>query len=159
MEMASKTNLNASSYTVGDKQELLKRLRTERNTQKTSKKSDRNANMKIDQMSAKVKEVLPQVPLSVIKTDIMETKNIDDTIERILSGTVSYEPETVPLASTSKQTPTSPSVEAPKLNLAAANFGKTAEERAQSFQERKEQMFRLARIRYIQKHGLIQQQS
>jgi len=46
----------------------------------------------LDLMASRVKEVLPQVSLDVIRRDINQTANVDETITRLLDGTVSYQP-------------------------------------------------------------------
>lgn len=95
----------------------------------------------------------------------MKTWNVDQTITNILEGHVSYTPETVP-SSTSSSLPqpsvinvtmTSSSHKATKQDpfcTAASSFGKSAQERMLSFQERKQQLIESARQRYVEKHGL-----
>lgn len=60
----------------------------------------------LDLMASRVKEVLPQVPLDVIRRDISQTANVDETITRLLDGTVSYQP----LLVISEKEKTSPSL-------------------------------------------------
>lgn len=92
---------------------------------------------------------------------------MDITITNILEGHVAYTPE-IPQASTSTM-PQKPSsdvenksnkctatVTVPRdiLCMAASSFGKTAQERMLSYQERKQLLIENARRRYIEKHGL-----
>lgn len=46
------------------------------------------------QMTQTVKSVLPQVPIDVIRRDLIITSNVDETITRLLDGTVYYDGET-----------------------------------------------------------------
>ena len=182
--MASKTGLQATDYCLHDKREFIKRLLTEENFKKSllsTKNSAGNYNrqkqqqqqstnkqngLKIDEYSQKVKEILPQVPLNVIKEDIAITNNIDDTVERILNGVVKFEPEPQQQQQQSSSSVNDHSIQSTlntnikisaidNKNFAAKTFGKTSSERVSSFQERKEQMYRMARIRYLRKRGLV----
>lgn len=44
-------------------------------------------------MAQTVKNILPQVPLDVIRRDLVITNNVDETITRLLDGTVFYDTE------------------------------------------------------------------
>ena len=180
--MATKTGLQATDYCLHDKREFIKRLLTEENFKRSllsTKNSAGNNNrqkqqqqqstnkqngLKIDEYSQKVKEILPQVPLNVIKEDIAITNNIDDTVERILNGVVKFEPEPQQQQQSSSvndhsiQSTLNTNIKISAIdnkNFAAKTFGKTSSERVSSFQERKEQMYRMARIRYLRKRGLV----
>lgn len=177
--MANKTGLQATDFRLNDKREFIKRLLKENQIKKSSKSNPKQKQQqtnsqkesKINDYSKKVKEILPQVPLDVIKADILITNNIDDTVERILNGIVKFIPEKqqqsslvdekllldkdVPSTSSSI---TSNDIKIPVVdnkNFGAKTFGKTSTERISSFQERKAQMYRMARIRYLQKRGLL----
>lgn len=177
--MAKKTGLQATDFRLSDKREFIKRLLKENQIKKSSKSNPKQKQQqtnsqkesKINDYSKKVKEILPQVPLDVIKADILITNNIDDTVERILNGIVKFIPEKqqqsslvdekllldkdVPSTSSSI---TSNDIKIPVVdnkNFGAKTFGKTSTERISSFQERKAQMYRMARIRYLQKRGLL----
>lgn len=162
LKMASCTNLVASSFDNSDKKEMMKRIQDE-HRRKTAPTPRVSAAPSVEVMARKVKEVLPQVPLAIIKSDIVITKNIDDTIERILNGNVPYTPEVMPSANDTSKASTSSgpvaggvsSLEASAKMFCGSSFGKTAEERTKSFQERKEHLYRVARMRYIQKHKLV----
>jgi len=121
-------------------------------------------NPEIHRMARQVKEVLPMVPYNTICTDLIKTRNVDQTITNILEGHVTYIPET---PSTTSSPPTLPSnvnvapdtsrhkqIKQDPLCTAASSFGKSAQERMLSFQERKQLLIETARQRYIEKHGL-----
>lgn len=94
----------------------------------------------------------------------MRTKNVDVTITNILEGHVQYVPEQIPTPTLS-QSPSPSFVSSAKpfvskeitgndFCTAAPSFPKSAQERMQSFQERKLQLIMNARKRYMDKHGL-----
>ncbi|KAH7641265.1 hypothetical protein HUG17_4309 [Dermatophagoides farinae] len=137
-----------------------------RQKQQQQQSTNKQNGLKIDEYSQKVKEILPQVPLNVIKEDIAITNNIDDTVERILNGVVKFEPEPQQQQQQSSSSVNDHSIQSTlntnikisaidNKNFAAKTFGKTSSERVSSFQERKEQMYRMARIRYLRKRGLV----
>lgn len=92
------------------------------------------------------------------------TKNVDITISNILEGHVSYTPEAAPEPSTSSVARVVSFEDTGirrwelgrknSLCTAASSFPKSAQERMQSFQERKMQLILTARQRYIDKHGI-----
>lgn len=94
----------------------------------------------------------------------VKTKNVDHTITNILEGHVQYTPElqrresnSSPLPGTSSSNTaasTSSGSSTAGLIAAASTFGKSAQERSQSFQDRKKQLIENARKRYIEKHNL-----
>uniref|UniRef100_T1KYY4 CUE domain-containing protein n=1 Tax=Tetranychus urticae TaxID=32264 RepID=T1KYY4_TETUR len=124
----------------------------------------------INQMAVKVKEILPQVPLKTIETDLRVTTDIDETIARLLDGVLSFQPEAVAILSSPAAGVTSTSSNdsnkrsddevitsngvPASFNTAAKNFGKSPIERMQSYKERKKALIEAARERYIKKHGL-----
>ncbi|XP_048452245.1 lipid droplet-regulating VLDL assembly factor AUP1 isoform X4 [Rhincodon typus] len=125
--------------------------------------------VRITGMAKQVKEVLPHIPLGVIKMDLVNTKCVDTTITNLLEGRVQFTPEEVsvspssislsnkphlapcklvtPLKKTPKDAPTTKPV-------AKMRFEKSPVDRHQSLQERKEALYAYARRRYIEKHGL-----
>ena len=113
----------------------------------------------IESMATSVKGVLPQVPLDVIRKDLTITANVDETIARLLDGTVTYVPEkkqppkTIVGASAPASQPALPPPHAP-LITAAATFGKTADERHRSFEERKQRLIEESRRRYLAKQAI-----
>lgn len=63
--------------------------------------------MDLFSMAQTVKGVLPQVPIDVIRRDLIVTNNVDETITRLLDGTVYYdaEPEEAPAPAAKKEEP------------------------------------------------------
>ncbi|KAB5571335.1 hypothetical protein PHYPO_G00223870 [Pangasianodon hypophthalmus] len=114
---------------------------------------------RVVRMAHQVKEVLPDVPLSVITRDLLQTNCVDTTITNLLESTEQYhtEPaEAAPSGPSQPLTSTTPSVPAPPPNLKppAKSFGKSPADRHMSLQERKAALYDYARRRYIEKHGL-----
>ena len=151
-----------TNYSLSDKKELIKRLNDNQRFNKRTLKSSANVDslsadcILIEDMATRVKDVLPQVPIAIIKRDVKITKNIDSTIERILTGVVKYIPEpSCPKGDkNSPSTSTNNTTNDTQVFFGAATFGKTTSERALSFEQRKQQLFRVARMRYIKKYGL-----
>ncbi|KAF7658234.1 hypothetical protein LDENG_00015820 [Lucifuga dentata] len=113
---------------------------------------------RMTKMAQQVKDVLPHVPLNVIAKDLAKTNCVDTTITNLLeskdktqmeaSGTSTFGP-----SSTYSSDPT------PAIKPAAKSFGKSPADRHLSLQERKEALYDFARRRYIEKHGLDQEDS
>uniref|UniRef100_A0A8C3R9I0 Lipid droplet-regulating VLDL assembly factor AUP1 n=1 Tax=Cyanoderma ruficeps TaxID=181631 RepID=A0A8C3R9I0_9PASS len=104
-------------------------------------------------MAQQVKEVLPHVPLEVIKTDLVQTNCVDTTIANLLEGRVPFLPESketedLPAPSTSQAAAASGiqgSVAAPSSKPATKQFAKSSAERHLSLQERKRALYDYAR--------------
>uniref|UniRef100_UPI00398EB422 lipid droplet-regulating VLDL assembly factor AUP1 isoform X2 n=1 Tax=Pristiophorus japonicus TaxID=55135 RepID=UPI00398EB422 len=124
--------------------------------------------VRITGMAKQVKEVLPHIPLSVIKMDLVSTKCVDTTITNLLEGRVQFTPEEVSVSPSSSSlssklrlTPCdliSSLKKAPKYGPAAKpaskmTFEKSPIDRHLSLQERKEALYAYARRRYTEKHG------
>ncbi len=183
--MANTMCVYATNYTDSDKIELAKRLfqaSQQRSQMSTNNHRIRETNVipntsvsttarissQLEDMARKVKEVLPQVPIHVIHKDIKVTTNIDETITRILDGTVSYIPEqvsttkaqnvnkdTVKTNTTTNNSNIFTSTESMKpLYCGSKTFGKNAGERSKSYKERKAALIEMARLRYFEKHGI-----
>ncbi|XP_032542127.1 ancient ubiquitous protein 1 [Chiroxiphia lanceolata] len=114
-------------------------------------------------MAQQVKEVLPHVPLEVIRTDLAQTNCVDTTIANLLEGRVSFFPESqeagtdLPTLSTSQAAAASGiqgSVAAPSAKTATKQFAKSPVERHLSLQERKRALYDYARRRFTEKHGV-----
>lgn len=131
--------------------------------------SGSSSNPQLESMVRSVKDVLPQVPISVIRSDLNITSNIEETITRLVDGTIQYTPE-VPAkkspSESSANTSTVAPVDAsflknpppstlPHLSTKADSFGRSASERHKSFQERKQQLIEAARLRYMMKHNMF----
>ncbi|KAM4899927.1 lipid droplet-regulating VLDL assembly factor AUP1 isoform 2-T2 [Sylvia borin] len=112
-------------------------------------------------MAQQVKEVLPHVPLEVIKTDLVQTNCVDTTIANLLEGRVPFFPESketedLPAPSTSQAAAASGiqgSVAASSSKPATKQFAKSSVERHLSLQERKRALYDYARRRFAEKHG------
>ncbi|XP_065692576.2 lipid droplet-regulating VLDL assembly factor AUP1 isoform X1 [Patagioenas fasciata] len=114
---------------------------------------------RIAAMAQRVKEVLPHVPLEVIRTDLARTSCVDTTIANLLEGSVPFCPESgedsadlpapapsAPAAASSTQgSAAAPAKPAPK------QFAKSPVERHLSLQERKRALYDYARSRFAQK--------
>ncbi|KTG32190.1 hypothetical protein cypCar_00008092 [Cyprinus carpio] len=110
-------------------------------------------------MAQQVKEVLPDIPFSVITRDLLQTNCVDTTITNLLEHTEQFSSEAAagtPLGSAKQTSLSTLSVTAstPNLKPAAKSFGRTPIDRHMSLQERKEALYEYARRRFIEKHGL-----
>ncbi|NXP20330.1 AUP1 protein, partial [Scytalopus superciliaris] len=110
--------------------------------------------MQVVAMAQQVKEVLPHVPLEVIRTDLAQTNCVDTTIANLLEGRVAFFPESqeagtnLPALSTSQAAAASGiqgSVAAPSAKTATKQFAKSPVERHLSLQERKQALYDYAR--------------
>ncbi|NWQ69051.1 AUP1 protein, partial [Neopipo cinnamomea] len=110
--------------------------------------------MQVVAMAQQVKEVLPHVPLEVIRTDLAQTNCVDTTIANLLEGRVSFFPESqeagtdLPTLSTSQAAAASGiqgSVAASSAKTATKQFAKSPVERHLSLQERKRALYDYAR--------------
>ncbi|XP_066853036.1 lipid droplet-regulating VLDL assembly factor AUP1 isoform X4 [Anser cygnoides] len=117
--------------------------------------------VRITAMAQRVKEVLPHVPLEVIRTDLAQTNCVDTTIANLLEGRVPFFPESEagadpPAPSTSQAAAASGiqgSVAVPSSKPATKQFAKSPVERHLSLQERKRALYDYARRRFAEKHG------
>uniref|UniRef100_T1IIU4 Lipid droplet-regulating VLDL assembly factor AUP1 n=1 Tax=Strigamia maritima TaxID=126957 RepID=T1IIU4_STRMM len=203
--IAAELKLRATSLSTSDILEYIKRNLTPIQTtvQRNSITTFSNENSELLRMAQQVKEVLPNVPLEVIRRDLLRTRNVDLTITNILEGLVPFVPETSqeqmtfvdsnssqPESSINDGFSGSPGLQpqscattsdnsnvsfssavsigrksilnatifslwwfqASDFSTAASSFGKSAEERMMSFQERKQQLIEHARKLYIEKH-------
>ncbi|NXB71729.1 AUP1 protein, partial [Donacobius atricapilla] len=109
--------------------------------------------VRVAAMAQQVKEVLPHVPLEVIRTDLVQTDCVDTTIANLLEGRVPFFPESketgdLPAPSTSQAAAASGiqgSVAAPSSKPATKQFAKSPVERHLSLQERKRALYDYAR--------------
>ncbi|TDH07977.1 hypothetical protein EPR50_G00111710 [Perca flavescens] len=114
---------------------------------------------RIAKMAQQVKEVLPHIPLNVIAKDLAKTNCVDTTITNLLENK-----EESPMGATGTSTCGSmnssySSGSAPAIKPAAKSFGKSPVDRHLSLQERKDALYNFARRRYIEKHGLDEEDS
>ncbi|KAF5900254.1 ancient ubiquitous protein 1, partial [Clarias magur] len=104
---------------------------------------------RVVRMAHQVKEVLPDIPLSVITRDLLQTNCVDTTITNLLENTERYHTETAeaaPSRTSRALTSTSPSVPAPPVTKPTAkSFGKSPADRHMSLQDRKTALYDYAR--------------
>ncbi|XP_064005162.1 lipid droplet-regulating VLDL assembly factor AUP1 isoform X2 [Pogoniulus pusillus] len=119
--------------------------------------------VRITAMAQRVKEVLPHVPLEVIRIDLAQTNCVDTTIANLLEGRVPFYPESEeagtdqPAPSTSQPAAAfgvQSSVVVPSSKPATKQFAKSPVERHLSLQERKRALYDYARRRFTEKHGV-----
>lgn len=110
----------------------------------------------ISRMALQVKDVLPDVPLSVITRDLVQTNCVDTTITNLLERTEEFflGVSGGPAFPSSRSSPPAASSAIPTIKPASKSFGKSPTDRHMSLQERKEALYDFARRRYIEKHGL-----
>ncbi|XP_010127691.1 PREDICTED: ancient ubiquitous protein 1, partial [Chlamydotis macqueenii] len=108
--------------------------------------------VRIAAMAQRVKEVLPHVPLEVIRIDLAQTNCVDTTIANLLEGRVPFFPESteadtdLPAPSTSQAAAgIRGSVAVPPSKPATKQFAKSPVERHLSLQERKRALYDYAR--------------
>ncbi|KAI7801578.1 lipid droplet-regulating VLDL assembly factor AUP1 isoform X1 [Triplophysa rosa] len=112
---------------------------------------------RVTRMAQQVKEVLPDVPISVITRDLLQTNCVDTTITNLLEHTEQFHSEAAAGRASRPAkltTPSIPSASTPTPEPTDQYFGKTPVDRHMSLQERKEALYEYARRRYIEKHGL-----
>lgn len=138
---------------------------------------------KLVEMVGLVKEILPQVPAKTIEHDLRITRDIEETLTRLVDDVLFYQPEVVPSqhisssSSSHSKSSSSPCTSSTSLNqsssstcntfspsqngdfvtnfnTAAKSFAKNPFERMLSLEDRKKALIETARQRYIKKHGL-----
>ncbi|XP_061689977.1 protein farnesyltransferase/geranylgeranyltransferase type-1 subunit alpha isoform X3 [Syngnathoides biaculeatus] len=111
-------------------------------------------------MAQQVKDVLPHIPLNVITNDLAKTNCVNITITNLLENNEesSVEVTETSLFGASVNSSYSSSC-SPTIKPAATSFGKSPTDRHLSLQERKDALYKFARRRYIEKHGLDQEDS
>ncbi|XP_056395930.1 lipid droplet-regulating VLDL assembly factor AUP1 [Hyla sarda] len=145
--VALSLGIPGTKHTAADRAEHVKRRR-KRETYSHNSQPPPTASPAASHMAQRVKEVLPQVPLSVIHQDLAQTGCVDTTITNLLEGRVPYVPE--PQSPAGSETPgrtTALSKPIPK------GFARRPEDRHLSLQERKEMLYDYARRRYLKKFG------
>ncbi|XP_053258299.1 lipid droplet-regulating VLDL assembly factor AUP1 [Podarcis raffonei] len=108
-------------------------------------------------MAQRVKEVLPHVPLAVIRKDLARTNCVDATIANLLEGRVPF----IPSEAEAEDSSAAPSVSgahylasAPLTPAPMKLFARSPEVRHVSLQERKRLLYDYARRRFMEKHGM-----
>uniref|UniRef100_A0A4W4GBW8 Lipid droplet-regulating VLDL assembly factor AUP1 n=1 Tax=Electrophorus electricus TaxID=8005 RepID=A0A4W4GBW8_ELEEL len=105
---------------------------------------------RVMRMVHQVKEVLPDVPLSVITRDLLRTNCVDTTITNLLESTEQYHTEPAEGATSGPARPRTsitPSIAVPPATLkpAAKSFGRSPADRHMSLQDRKTALYEYAR--------------
>ncbi|XP_026214262.1 ancient ubiquitous protein 1 [Anabas testudineus] len=114
---------------------------------------------RIAKMAQQVKDVLPHIPLNVITKDLVKTNCVDTTITNLLENKEETPMEATGTSTFGSKISSCSSGSAPTIKPAAKCFGKSPADRHLSLQERKEALYNFARRRYIEKHGLDQEES
>ncbi|XP_070693315.1 lipid droplet-regulating VLDL assembly factor AUP1 [Pempheris klunzingeri] len=115
---------------------------------------------RIAKMAQQVKDVLPHVPLNVIVKDLAKTNCVDTTITNLLENKEETQMEATGTSTFgSSRNSSYCSGSSPTIKPAAKTFGRSPADRHLSLQERKEALYNFARRRYIEKHGLDQEDS
>ncbi|XP_067103246.1 lipid droplet-regulating VLDL assembly factor AUP1 isoform X1 [Osmerus mordax] len=157
--LAAELSVASTQITKADKAEHIKRTRHVAPHINTSSASPipRGAQVRgvdeagLSRLALQVKDVLPDVPLSVITSDLVQTNCVDATITNLLERTEDFSSgPTGSSAFTSSRSSSSASSPPPAVKC----FGKSPVDRHMSLQERKEALYDFARRRYIEKHGL-----
>ncbi|KAG1962307.1 PlsC domain-containing protein [Pimephales promelas] len=177
--LASKLGVISTQITKADKAEHIKRKRhTAAQTAHSSKNgfNDLGArprtvaqgflgtsagaeDSRVARMVQQVKEVLPDVPLSVITRDLLQTNCVDTTITNLLEHADQFSSEASASAPSAPAKPAASSTlstmaSTPNLKPGAKSFGRSPIDRHMTLQERKEALYEYARRRYLEKHGL-----
>ncbi|KAK2849490.1 hypothetical protein Q5P01_009324 [Channa striata] len=114
---------------------------------------------RIARMAQQVKDVLPHIPLNVITKDLAKTNCVDTTITNLLENKEETSLEATGMSAFGPKISSYSSSSSPTMKPAAKCFGKSPADRHLSLQERKEALYNFARRRYIEKHGLDQEES
>ncbi|XP_028315060.1 lipid droplet-regulating VLDL assembly factor AUP1 [Gouania willdenowi] len=162
--LAGELGLVSTKITKADKAEHIKRKRhavpqtsTRLGFMVPSLGSD---DRRIAKMAQQVKDVLPDVPMNVITKDLSKTNCVDTTITNLLENKEEAAMEAFGLSMYGASKRSSYSAGSTStLKPAAKSFGKSPADRHLSLQERKEALYNFARRRYIEKHGLEQEDS
>uniref|UniRef100_A0A8C3U5M6 Lipid droplet-regulating VLDL assembly factor AUP1 n=1 Tax=Catharus ustulatus TaxID=91951 RepID=A0A8C3U5M6_CATUS len=160
--LAMELGVVSTRITAADRTEHMKRLRHTARLQRPAARPRAPPSLpgaapedvRVMAMAQQVKEVLPHVPLEVIRTDLVQTNCVDTTIANLLEGRVPFFPESkeagdLPAPSTSQAAAASGIQATKELSC----FAKSPVERHMSLQERKRALYDYARRRFAEKHG------
>lgn len=145
--LALSLGVHSTNYTAADRAEHMKRRRRKSEPPPPARQSSPTASASL--MAQRVKEVLPQVPLSVIHQDLAQTGCVDATITNLIEGRVPYVPEAE--SHTGDEVPG----RAAGCKPIPKGFARRPEDRHLSLQERKEALYDYARRRYLEKFGSV----
>ncbi|XP_073524383.1 lipid droplet-regulating VLDL assembly factor AUP1 [Phyllobates terribilis] len=140
--LALTLGVRGTKHTAADSTEHVKRRKRRETPQ-----SAPTAPPATSHMAQRVKEVLPQVPLSVIQQDLAQTGCVDATITNLIEGRVPYLPEEESHPGSETARGTAGSKPTPR------GFARRPEDRHLSLQERKEALYDCARRKYLEKFG------
>lgn len=163
--MASALGVAATNYSSDDVNELMKQIESQsKGVPQAPIQASQNVrsiprdtgnatpNTRLTRMVKQVRDVLPQVPSTVIARDLSRTHCVDTTIANILEGRVSYVPEKesnhteihndVKMSSTTLSNETAPTKPQP------VTFSRSPEERQKLLNQRKVIMLENARRRF-----------
>ncbi|XP_056659613.1 lipid droplet-regulating VLDL assembly factor AUP1 isoform X1 [Monodelphis domestica] len=165
--VARELGQRGTRLTPADKAEHMKRQRhpatylPQSARSSTPSTSGLTPNRQLADLSQRVKEVLPHVPIGVIQRDLARTGCVDTTITNLLEGAVAFVPEEIaegsqtlppsgplPTTSVSKSPGSDPVTPQP-----AALFAKSSWARQESLQERKQALYEYARRRYTERRA------
>jgi len=191
-KMADGLGLTASKHSRHDKNDLIKKLNYNQTLcenegeavhlrpapaqrQTSNIVESQPLRPELESMVQSCKAVVPQVPIHVLRKEILKTQDVDATLSNILEGNIDYQPEaestetqspaisclsrSQSAASNASQVSSTNSVKASTSGTqlqtyAAVQFAKRSDQRHMSLSERKQAMLQEARLRYIQKHQL-----
>lgn len=169
--MASALGVTPTSYSSEDVSELIKQINLQAaqaralsqqpkpapngRTPPNQDPNNASPNTRLTRMVQQVKDVLPQVPATVISRDLSRTHCVDTTITNILEGRVSYVPEKenskTESSSDAKITTARVSNETTPTKTQEVTFSRFPEERQKLLNERKAMMLENARRRFLNK--------
>jgi len=179
-DMAYVLDKKVTNFTAADKNEYIKRLKDEEKRREQQRLSNMNpfpeqsyrappttvssttsqtkAQLEALKMIEQIKNVLPQVPVKIIKNELESTKNVDLTIAHLLDGSIQYTP-----LSDEDQQKENKDIELKRKSIiqkandaakkaASATTPTSWKDRQLSFQEKKKIMIENARVKYLELH-------
>ncbi|KAK2154213.1 hypothetical protein LSH36_274g01040 [Paralvinella palmiformis] len=162
IQMAKALSIKVTPHTSSDKVEYAKKkLFTEAQERRNHPPPGGPVPDPFLQMAQQVKEVLPHVPLNIIRTDLALTKDVDLTITNILEGRVQFSPEepgveatpSTSVANSSQQKQTSATTSPSDVSSGTTSFSKNSQDRHLSLADRKKALVENARRRYLEKQA------
>jgi len=155
-DIANMLSIEATVFTAKDKSDYIKRLEYERQMKEQTvvkpKIVSRETNNKYIEMAKQVKLVLPQVPMSIVESEIKRTKNVDRTISNFLDGSIKFNPLSEEEQQKEKEILLNKKKDSPKRTVNSQFSGMSSKDRHLSFQEKKELMIQEARTKYLELH-------
>ncbi|EPQ09707.1 Ancient ubiquitous protein 1 [Myotis brandtii] len=159
--VAKELGQTGTRLTPADKAEHMKRQRHARLHPQSAQSSfppspGPSPDVQLATLAQRVKEVLPHVPLGVIRRDLARTGCVDLTITNLLEGAVAFIPEDI-----TEGTQALPTASAPKFPSSgpvtpqptALTFAKSSWARQESLQERKQALYEYARRRFTERQA------